>query len=143
MKATKPLLKEREIAKTCSDFLELDSWRPIKMEPISRREWGKGTGEAGQPDYLYIRYRYRSVAVMGHRFGCPCCHGPYTRMADVDVLWVEWKSPTGKPKPHQLAWHRAERARGALTLIAGVDFPATFEGFRDFYQKSGLARRVK
>jgi hypothetical protein len=33
------------------------------------------------------------------------------------------------------------RARGALTLIAGEDFPASVDGFRCWYAASGLRRR--
>ena len=43
---------------------------------------------------------------------------------------------------HQVAWHQRERARGALTLLAGVDFPATIEGFAEWYRASGLMRRA-
>jgi len=35
-----------------------------------------------------------------------------------------------------------ERKRGALTLIAGQDFPATIEGFKAWYIGSGLNRRT-
>jgi len=133
-------LTERDIAKTCSDFLELDGWRPIKMEPISRREWGKGTGEKGQADYLYVRYKAickdHPDKMVAMKKGVLCGY-PW-----VELLWIEWKSAKGKPKPHQLDWHRAERARGALTWIAGVDFPASIEGFMDHYRHSGLLRRT-
>ena len=37
-------------------------------------------------------------------------------------------------------WHTKERARGALTLIAGEDFPASVAGFIGWYQQSGLQR---
>ncbi len=60
-------------------------------------------------------------------------------------MWIEWKRErrrrATKPTEIQMLWHQAERARGAFTLIAGVDFPATIEGFRDWYRASGLQRR--
>jgi hypothetical protein len=61
------------------------------------------------------------------------------------VLWIEWKrvfsGRATKATAHQRAWHEAERALGALTLIAGEHFPATIEGFREWYSRSGLQRR--
>ena len=48
-----------------------------------------------------------------------------------------------KASQRQRDWHAAERARGALTLIAGEDFAASIEGFQDWYRQSGLARRVR
>lgn len=111
---------EKHIAQTCSQFLELDGWRSFKMEPISRREWGKGTGEIGQADYLYLRYGK----------GATCEH-----------MHIEWKKRGGKAAQHQQAWHAKERARGALTLIAGENFPASIEGFTNWYRDSGLQRK--
>ena len=60
-----------------------------------------------------------------------------------EVLWVEYKSATGKLKPAQLQWAAAERARGALVWMATVDFPPTIEGFQQKYRESGLARNVR
>lgn len=122
------LISERDIERTCSDWLALDGWRPLKTDPCSDRARGKGFGELGMADRLYLRYwgkakRDEHIRGMG------------------EMLWVEWKGPKGKPRPHQLAWHEAERARGALTLIAGVDFPASIDGFMEYYRKSRLLRR--
>ena len=130
-------LLESHIAKTCTDCLVLDDWRPIKMEPISRREWGKGTGEKGMADYLYIRYP--EPQEWGESW-------PHLKMltpirVKAMVMWIEWKRLRGKAKLHQKAWHDQERARGALTLIAGEDFPATPEGFFAHSAASGLMRR--
>jgi hypothetical protein len=61
-----------------------------------------------------------------------------------EVLWVEWKrtrrGKATKATAKQNDWHRDERSRGALTLIAGEDFPATIEGFQAWYRDSGLQR---
>jgi hypothetical protein len=59
------------------------------------------------------------------------------------VMFIEWKRKRGKTMQHQHEWHQAERARGALTLIAGIDFEASTDGFMDWYYRSGLARQVR
>jgi len=129
---------EAQIQQTCTQMLELDGWRALRTDPVSRREWGKGFGEKGMADHLYIRYR------QGER------HDPVSiltsRVILLDqVMWIEWKRVRFKKatsvKSHQQIWHQAERARGALTLIAGVDFPATIEGFVEWYKSSGLMRK--
>ncbi len=113
-------LSEADIERTSSDYLcKVEGWRKLKTDPVSRREWGKGFGEKGMADALYLRY------------GKP-----------PEVLWIEWKSLHGEVKPHQRDWHTAERARGALTLMAGVDFPASIDGFLNWYRQSGLMRRT-
>lgn len=113
-------LKETDIARACTDFLALDGWRPIKMEPVSNRAWGKGTGEKGQPDYLYIRYGAGASA---------------------EVLWIEWKAPRGKVAPHQRDWHTLERKRGATVWVATEQFEPNIDAFMGFYRRSGMARR--
>ena len=123
-------LSEADIARTCSDLLQADGWRMLITDPVSDRARGKGFGELGMADRLYIRYGWT--------------HDPHFSNA-AEVMWIEWKRTVrGKPTkatPHQKAWHAAERARGALTLIAGEDFPATIEGFQAWYKASGLQRR--
>ena|ERR1700761_3831873 len=57
------------------------------------------------------------------------------------ILWVEFKRAGKKPSPHQYDWHQIERLRGFLTIMAGVDFEPSFDGFREWYIRSGLARR--
>lgn len=125
-----PKLSEADIERTCSDFLALDGWRPLKTDPCSDRARGKGFGELGMADRLYIRQLFDAFAISP------------TIKAGAQVVWIEWKSKRGKPSQKQLDWHQAERARGALTWIAGVDFPASIEGFMQFYRESGLLRRA-
>jgi hypothetical protein len=60
--------------------------------------------------------------------------------AACEVLWLEWKSRSGRVRKHQSAWHIKERARGAMTAIAGVDFSPTITGFWKWYRATGLAR---
>jgi len=125
-----PAQLEKDLERTCSDFLAWDGWRTLKTDPVSRREWGKGFGEKGMADRLYIRY-----------WPTQTCGGL------AQVLWIEWKrmwpgrKVATKAQANQLDWILAERARGALVLLAGVDFEATFEAFKAWYAASGLQRR--
>jgi hypothetical protein len=120
-------------------MLELDDWRALRTDPCSDRARGKGFGEKGMADHLYIRY-YDEDSQMGCRVHTvPCCCA--------ELMWIEWKrvNKSGratKAAAHQNDWHTLERKRGALTLIAGEDFPASIEGFKAFYLASGLNRRM-
>lgn len=120
-------LRERDIARQIGDLLELDGWRLLWCEPMSRRDLGKGFGERGMADLLAIRY-----------IGGSCKTIP--GKATAEILWCEFKAPGKKAAPHQRTWHEAERARGALTLIAGEDFACSTEGFMAWYRASGLNR---
>lgn len=155
----KPLkLSERDISATCVDFMILDGWRHLRTDPVSDRATvntirramatislpphvrdkingiinksvrGKGFGEVGMADSMFIRYLHRD----GLKF----------EREDVELIWCEFKALKGKPSPEQIAWIAQERVRGALVWLAGLDFPATIEGFRAHYIASGLARRV-
>lgn len=165
-RATKaaPVLRESDIQKTCCEFLRLDGWVVLRMEPVSdtstvrailaalNREValhvvfdriaeivkkclrGRGANELGMPDVLAIRY----------------WNGKYLDPQTADVLWFEAKRPGGKCTPLQRAWHSRERARGALVWVLGDPgdpdaniTPASIEAFRAHYCASGLARKVK
>ncbi len=121
-KPTEPT--EAQIEQYFTELLELDGWRALRTDPVQRREWGKGFGEIGMADHLYIRYREH-----------PQDH------AVAEVLWVEFKARGGKPSEKQLAWHTLERKRGALTIIVGINCPASCEGLFAWYKASGLMRR--
>jgi hypothetical protein len=141
---------EREIQETCSAFLELDGWRRVRTDMRQLR--GMGVQEKGMADDLFIRYAASEVRYVGNLDlgkGRPSWIGPAT------VLWIEWKRERGstslnpkralftkaeKAKIHQRAWHAAERARGALTIILGEDCPASIDGFTAWYAESGLLR---
>jgi hypothetical protein len=112
---------ERLIALECEKLLQEHGWRTLRCEPTSDRGRGKGFGEVGMADTLCLRYG---------RKGASC-----------EVMWIEWKRPGGRVGQHQLAWHIRERARGAMTAIAGVDFPASVQGFIGWYHSSGLTKR--
>jgi antitoxin (DNA-binding transcriptional repressor) of toxin-antitoxin stability system len=125
-------VSEAFIEGECTKILEEDDWRAWRTDPVSDHNRGKGFGELGMADHLYIRYT-PMAAVREWRF---------VATAPAQVMWIEFKRPGEKPKKHQTLWHIKERARGALTLIAGEDFPASVEGFRQWYAGSGLARRI-
>jgi hypothetical protein len=114
---------EAVIEGECCQLLHEDGWRTLKTDPVRDRSRAKGFGELGMPDTLCLRYS---------RQGAAC-----------EALWLEWKSRGGRPKKHQLEWHTRERARGAMTAIAGVDFPASIKGFRSWYRASGLGRTLQ
>lgn len=129
-------LSEADIARTCSDLLQADGWRMLITDPVSNRERGKGFGESGMADRLYIRYHQTASERTQNQVGSCIL---------ASLMWIEWKrirrGVATKATDHQRDWHAAERARGALTLIAGEDFPATIEGFAAWYKASGLQRR--
>lgn len=133
---------EKHLQETCSEFLALDGWRRIRTDLKQLR--GLGVQEKGMADDLFIRYGKACPEIQGcfSMGGCGCA----------EVLWIEWKRERGgtgkralftkaeKAMIHQKAWHAAERARGALTWIAGEDFTASIEGFIEHYSESGLLR---
>lgn len=125
-----PLLLEKDIQRTCSDLLESDGWRRVRSEYTYSDRKRKSVGELGMADDLFIRYCQKPLA---------------------EVLWIEWKrllvTGNGRHWPrstqaaiHQSAWHTLERRRGAMTLLAGIDFPASIDGFTQWYNHSGLKR---
>jgi hypothetical protein len=129
MTVARPKITERDVQIGVTSFLELDGWRAIRTDPVSDRKRGKGFGELGMPDYLYVRYWTGTINQMAMK-------PPYESWAQ--VLWIEFKAPGKKPAQHQFDWHQAERLRGALVKV--VD---GFESFRRWYiDESGLNRRM-
>lgn len=137
-KPTSSALKvsERDIQRTCSDLLALDGWRMLRTDPCSDRARGKGFGEIGMADCLYIRYDWPGSLDLDNEIGPVSIVGSSLGQ----LMWIEWKAPGKGASVMQDQWHRAERARGALTLIAGQDFEASIEGFISWYRASGLNR---
>lgn len=135
---TKPkrrkVTSEAEIERDCTQILIHDGWRPLKTDPVSNRGRGKGFGELGMADYEYIRYRPICRTHGANRCDLIC------GAQNVELIWIEWKREDGTAAEHQIEWHERERAKGALTLIAGIDFTASVEGFAEWYGKSGLRR---
>lgn len=126
---------ESLIEAECTKILEEDDWRALRTDPVSDRIRGKGFGELGMADHLYMRYDPMDTG------GTPLAPSPADR-SYAQILWIEFKRPGEKAQKHQAAWHIRERARGALTLIAGEDFEATVDGFRKWYAASGLRRTI-
>jgi hypothetical protein len=116
---------EKDINAGIKTILEFDGWHALFMETVSRREWGKYTGEPGMPDILAIRYNVLA------RDG----------VVRDQILWIEGKRPRGIVAPNQKLWHAVERERGALVWVAGEDFEPSVDGFLAHYKKSGLCRR--
>lgn len=112
-------VSEADIQRTCTDWLLLDGWRVIHTDLRHLR--GMGVQERGMADDLFIRYG--DVLLLD------------------ETLWIEWKVKGGRAAVHQLAWHKAERARGAFTIIGGIDFHATIYHFMQWYRMSGLMRK--
>lgn len=144
-------LSETQIEDTITKFLEWDGWRALRTNPVSDRGRGKGFGEPGMADHLYIRYWNDGDPRKG-RYPTERPGRVYSPVAD--VMWIEFKrlrpSKRGpawgratKLAIHQSAWHALERSRGALTLKVGEDCPATIEGIKAWYFESGLARRIQ
>ena len=126
-------LTEAHVQQTIVEFLQIDGWRAIRTELTVQRDRGRVVGERGMPDMLLIRYEYE------HPFPAP--NPPWPEIEPetrsyAQVLWIEMKKPGEKPRKDQLAWHEAERARGALVLVVDdID-----EGIAR-YKASGLWRR--
>ena len=121
-------ISEADVQQAVVLMLELDGWRAIRTDPVSDKSRGKGFGEVGMPDYLFIRYQCVAMLKDTHEVidvDPPCCQ----------VLWVEFKAPGKSCETHQLDWHLEERLRGALvTVVDSVD------DFREWYKTSGLMR---
>jgi hypothetical protein len=124
-----PNLLESHVQQTVTELLQLDGWRSIRTDPVSDRKRGKGFGEIGMPDHLYIRY---GLPITRRNFS----GRPPEIQSGGQILWIEFKRPGKSAKPHQLAWHEAEGARGALVMV--VD---DIDGFIAWYKASGLQRR--
>ena len=121
----KPRLSEADVTRQVCDFMAAEGWRGVRMNVgvATNLATGKQVAfhEKGMPDWQFIRYEYREL-----RRGDV---GADYFLASVKLIWIEFKAPGKKLKPHQLAWHEAERARGALVKV--VDH---YETFRDWYR---------
>ncbi len=141
-------LSEADVTRQVCDFLEAEGWRGVRMNvggmsyrAITKKTgWAGGDvvdryvafGEPGMPDWLFIRYddkprRGPAEFRRGARDSDPKINADFWR-SRCCVMWIEMKGPGKKPSAHQLAWHEAERTRGALVKV--VDH---FETFRDWY----------
>jgi hypothetical protein len=117
----------------CARFMAEDGWRGLKTNPVSRKSRGAGFGEPGMADFEFIRPALPGFPGAAHR----------SQEAWCQLLWIEFKAGKKGAQKHQLEWHAKERALGFVTLIANEDFPATIDGFKNWYEKSGYMRRDK
>ena len=144
--STRLKISEADLERAATDLLAYDGWRSLKTDPVSRKEWGKGFGERGMADHLYLRYRDQYLQdgtrpVNWRISGSEVFIGPLFYHCLSQVMWIEWKSLEGSPSARQIFWIENERSRGALVLLAGHDFPATYDGFLEWYRASGLMLR--
>ena len=128
-------ITEKMIQETCAELLEWDGWRRIRTDLKHLR--GLGVQEKGIADDLFIRYHVEAVRLH---------YRTVEETARTEAMWIEFKriKPTGKAtkaSKHQAGWHLLERKRGALVLVAGEDFSASIEGFKEWYRHSGLMRK--
>lgn len=99
------VLQERDVTKQVKEYLEWHGWRAIRNQVLVAQNVAGGhwirAGEKGEPDWLFLRYL---TPKLNPGF---CAH-----------LWVEMKKD-GKPlRPDQKDWHRDEKARGGLVIVA-------------------------
>ena len=122
---------EADVQRAVVDMLAADGWRAIRTDPVSDRSRGKGFGEIGMPDYLFIRYH-------GAAEVCPDPqHRSPVGQTAARLMWIEFKAPDKYETPNQRQWHIKERTRGGFVLVvSGVD------DFREWYKTSGLMRNT-
>lgn len=138
----RPRISEAHVQEAVVQMLVLDNWRPIRTDPVSDRGRGKGFGEPGMPDMLFLRYdpinTDPAMGYWGSTFGSGLDrhgHPDASWAEDCNILWVEFKAAGEKPKPHQTTWHDRERARGALVMTFD-----SVDSAREWYRGSGLMR---
>lgn len=124
----RPRVAEKDLEQAVRDYLEFDGWRCFHFEQVWAEERKRTFGELGMPDLLCIRYEIP--------FHVPKV-GPLS-----EVMWIEMKTEGGRAAGHQKLWHIHERKLGALTVIAGEDFPPTFDGFLKWYDAAGFRRKM-
>lgn len=114
-------LSEADVTRQVCDFMAAEGWRGFRKNVgvATNLATGRqiGFNEPGMPDWEFFNYR---TTTQGGWIRGACFH-----------LWIEFKALGKKPTAHQLAWHEAERVRGALVLV--VD---DFERFRDWYRET-------
>jgi hypothetical protein len=122
-------ISETDVQQAVVLMLELDGWRSLRTDPVSNRARATGFGEVGMPDYLFIRYKDLGLEISLEG----CSTDSLTSLAQ--VLWVEFKAPGKKLKPHQIRWVLDEARLGALVMTCDE-----VDEFREWYKTSGLMR---
>jgi hypothetical protein len=129
----KYVIPEKNVQETVRDFMELDGWRAIRTDPVSDRARGKGFGEVGMPDYLFIRYWAGYEPTTNARIP----ENEADLRTEAQVLWIEFKRKSKLPTVTQMQWHITEINRGALVKV--VD---DIDDYILWYKDSGLCRRM-
>jgi len=83
---------EALIQAECTNLLEMDGWRALRTDPVSDRGRGKGFGEIGMADNLYVRYWS-----LGKRTPQP--HDQRVNASHIanrnELMWIEFKRGRG------------------------------------------------
>ncbi len=125
------VVPETSLEQAIVDLLTYDNWRVFRFG-WALTEAKRELGEVGSADLLAMRYADGDTECTCEvRYGCACAQ----------VLWCEVKSLRGRASGSQRLWHAAERKRGAMVIVAGIDFDADTESFLAWYRASGLMRR--
>lgn len=130
---------EADIETTIVRAMQLDGWRPFKMEYSFDQVKKLTLGEPGMCDHLFLRPDEpddRPLLSVDPDIFAPTCQ----------VLWWEFKAGKRRRKRKeflsrdQVLWTDAEKRAGFLVWIAGIDHEATVDGAAQHYLDSGLAR---
>jgi hypothetical protein len=126
---------EADIETTIVDAMVRDGWRAFKMQYSFDQVKKLTLGEPGMCDHLFVRlWDEPGKSLVEPLVLC-------------EVLWWEFKASTRRRKrreylsPDQVLWTEAEKRKGFLVWIAGIDHAATLAGAARHYLESGLCRR--
>lgn len=138
-----PIIYESHIETAIVQAMVLDGWRPFKMQYSFDQVKKLTLGEPGMCDHLFLRYRagekLTPVSILRSR----------VTLLD-EVLWWEFKRVKSRPgrrdkatglDPDQVQWIAAEKAKGAMVWVAGIDHEADIAGAALHYLGSGLCNR--
>lgn len=102
--------------------MQYDGWDITHLEQNYSEKKRKRVGEAGAADCQAVRPIERSFAL-------------------AHVIYIEWKRKNGIASAAQKMWHAGKRKLGLITWLAGEQFEPTYDGFKAYYEASGLCRR--
>jgi hypothetical protein len=140
---------EADIETTIVDAMVRDGWRAFKMEYSFDKIKKLTLGEPGMCDHLFLRPArgLKLHASIHDREGNGFTTTQQLGFAAGEVLWWEFKASKRRRKraellsPDQVLWTEAEKRKGFLVWIAGIDHDATLAGAARHYLESGLCRR--
>jgi len=134
---------EADIETTIVDAMVKDGWRAFKMQYSFDQVKKLTLGEPGMCDHLFVRYGL--IKPHPVRGAADSFWG--NALAVADILWWEYKASKKRRKRreflsvNQTLWIQAEKRKGALVWVAGIDHEATIAGAAQHYLESGLCRR--